>query len=139
MAFRRSVLDQIGGFDPLFGAGALFPAEDLDAAGRASAIGWKGQYRPEIVVRHHHGRKASHRPQLYKAYGLGQGGYHMKLLLQGREFLWFAKSVYRIPRRFKGDRGNLMWELVGSAKYAYVYLTRIRRRSRCPIPMKARK
>jgi glycosyltransferase involved in cell wall biosynthesis len=123
MAFRRSILCQIGGFDPLFGVGSLFPAEDADVAGRASAIGWKGQYRPEVVVRHHHRRKASDRAPLCKAYGIGRGAYHMKLLLREREFWWFAKSVYRIPGRYKADRRMLMWELVGSAKYAYLYLT----------------
>ena len=36
MAFRREVLREIGGFDPLFGPGSLVEgAEDLDAAGRA--------------------------------------------------------------------------------------------------------
>jgi hypothetical protein len=38
MAFRRKVLVDIGGFDPWFGPGALFNAEDVDAAMRASAI-----------------------------------------------------------------------------------------------------
>ena len=60
MAFRREVLVQIGGFDTSFGPGApLRAAEDCETAARASAMGFKGEYRPEVVVRHHHGRKAS--------------------------------------------------------------------------------
>jgi cellulose synthase/poly-beta-1,6-N-acetylglucosamine synthase-like glycosyltransferase len=124
MAFRRSVLYQIGGFDPFFGPGSRSQAvaEDLDVAGRASALGWKGKYRPEVVVRHHHGRKGSDRLQLFKSYAVGMGAYHMKLLLQGGEFWWFVKSVYRIPRRYRFFGKIVLWEQVGAAKYAHVYL-----------------
>lgn len=125
MAFRRSVLLDIGGFDPVFGPGSSLDAgaEDDDVAGRASAIGWKGQYRPEVVVRHHHGRKASDVPRLAKSYGIGVGAYHMKLLLRGHEFFWFARTVCQVPRRYKASRRMLFWESVGATKYAYVYLT----------------
>jgi glycosyltransferase involved in cell wall biosynthesis len=121
MAFRRSVLRQIGGFDPLFGPGALFNAEDVDAAGRASAIGWKGQFRPEVVVSHHHGRKLSDGPALWKSYAIGRGAYHMKLLLSGK-FLWFAQSIYQLRRRYKTSRTTVLWEEVGAAEYACVHL-----------------
>jgi hypothetical protein len=123
MAFRKKVLAEIGGFDPLFGPGALFNAEDVDAAARASAIGWKGEYRPEVIVRHHHGRKAPDIPRLVKSYGMGLGAYHVKLLLEGREFWWFARSVYQVRRRFRANRRSVLWEPVGAVKYAYVYLT----------------
>jgi glycosyltransferase involved in cell wall biosynthesis len=123
MAFRKKVLDEIGGFDPLFGPGALFNAEDVDAAARASAIGWKGGYRPEVIVRHHHGRKAPDIPGLVKSYGVGLGAYHMKLLLEGREFWWFARSVYQIRRRLRVNRRSVLWEPVGAIKYAYVHST----------------
>jgi glycosyltransferase involved in cell wall biosynthesis len=123
MAFRRQVLVEIGGFDPLFGPGALFNAEDVDAAARASALGWKGEYRPDVIVRHHHGRKAPDIPDLVKSYGVGTGAYQMKLLLKGGKFLWFARSVYQIRRRFKASPRSVLWEPVGAMKYAYVYLT----------------
>jgi glycosyltransferase involved in cell wall biosynthesis len=123
MAFRRRVLLEIGGFDPLFGPGSFFNAEDLDAAARASAKGWKGQYRPDVIVRHHHGRKASDRPGLHKSYGIGFGAYYMKLLLKGHKFLWFAQSLYKIPQRYRYGRRMLFWEPIGAAKYAYLFLT----------------
>jgi hypothetical protein len=123
MAFRRKVLLEIGGFDPLFGPGALFNAEDVDAAARASAIGWKGEYRPEVIVRHHHGRKAPDIPGLVKSYGIGTGAYQMKLLLKGGKFLWFARSVYQTRRRFRASPRSVLWEPVGAMKYAYMYLT----------------
>jgi glycosyltransferase involved in cell wall biosynthesis len=123
MAFRRKVLLEIGGFDPLFGPGALFNAEDVDAAARASAIGWKGEYRPEVIVRHHHGRKAPDIPGLVKSYGIGIGAYQMKLLLKGGKFWWFARSVYQARRRFRFSPRSVLWEPVGAMKYAYVYVT----------------
>lgn len=124
MAFRRSVLLEIGGFDPLFGPGALFPAaEEIEAVGRASAMGWKGQYRPEVVVTHHHGRKAADAAALWKWYAIGRGAYHMKLLLTGHQFLWFARSLYQLRWRYKTSRTTVLWELVGAAKYGHAYLT----------------
>jgi cellulose synthase/poly-beta-1,6-N-acetylglucosamine synthase-like glycosyltransferase len=130
MAFRREVLCHIGGFDPFFGPGSRFQAvaEDLDLAGRASAAGWKGQYRPEIVVRHHHGRKASDIPRLVKSYGIGIGAYHMKLLLDGGEFRWFIQSLYQVRRRLRASRISVLWEPVGAARYAYAYLTQALRK-----------
>jgi glycosyltransferase involved in cell wall biosynthesis len=123
MAFRREVLATLGGFDPLFGAGARFAGEDLDAAGRASAMGWKGRYCPEVIVRHHHGRKAPDIPRLIKFYCIGAGAYHMKLLLKGHEVSLFAQSVYQIRRRFKFTHRTALWEPVGMANYLYLYLT----------------
>lgn len=123
IAFRREVLIEIGGFDPLFGAGSLFAGEDLDAAARASAAGWKGEYRPETVVSHHHGRKASDAARLKKSYGIGIGAYHMKLLLRARQFSWFLRSLAEVDRRFKLSKISVLWEPVGAAKYAYLYVT----------------
>jgi hypothetical protein len=121
MAFRRAVLGEIGGFDPLFGAGSLFPAEDLDAAGRASAIGWKGQYRPEIIVRHHHGRKVSDAALSWKFYGLGTGACYMKLLLRGPERVRLVQFICYVHRRDRCPRGFIFWEAIGAVKYAYVH------------------
>jgi hypothetical protein len=122
IAFRRSVLDKIGGFDPLFGTGSLFSAEDLDAAGRASLLGWRGEYRPEVVVSHHHGRKSADIPRLVRAYGIGIGAYHMKVLLQEHQFSWFLRSISQMRRRLRASVRSVLWEPVGAAMYAYTYL-----------------
>jgi cellulose synthase/poly-beta-1,6-N-acetylglucosamine synthase-like glycosyltransferase len=122
MAFRREVLSGIGGFDSQLGPGTQFVSEDVDVAGRASAAGWRGRYCPEVIVRHHHGRKAGDLPRLMKLYGLGAGAYHMKLLLKGHEFLLFAYSVYQIRRRYRFSRRVVLWEAVGSVKYTLVVL-----------------
>jgi glycosyltransferase involved in cell wall biosynthesis len=124
MAFRRSVLVHIGGFDPFFGAGSLFATEDVDAASRASIQGWEGRYRPDVIVRHHHGRKASDARQLWKSYSVGRGAYHMKLLLNGGRFRWFVRGVYEVRRRYKYESPEtLFWEQVGAVRYARLWLT----------------
>jgi len=123
MAFRRAVLDEIGGFDPLFGAGSLFPAEDLDAACRASAAGWKGQYRPEIVVRHHHGRTESDAAHMWRSYGVGTGACYMKLFLRGPRRVRLVRFLWYVHRRDKCPSGFIPGEAVGAAKYAYLRTT----------------
>jgi cellulose synthase/poly-beta-1,6-N-acetylglucosamine synthase-like glycosyltransferase len=123
MAFRREVLLDIGGFDP------HVPAEDVDVASRASENGWEGRYRPEVIVRHHHGRKASDVPSLWKVYSIGRGAYHMKLLLNGRHLGWFIRAVYEVRWRYKGESLNsVIWEQVGAARYAGVWLIETLRR-----------
>jgi cellulose synthase/poly-beta-1,6-N-acetylglucosamine synthase-like glycosyltransferase len=122
MAFRRQVLLDIGGFDPFFGPGALFVAEDIDAVSRASSIGWKGLYCPKVVVRHDHGRKASDIPALARSYAIGRGAWQIKLLLQGHRFLWFSRAVCGFPRRFRWEP-RALWEVVGAARYAYLFST----------------
>lgn len=129
MALRRQVLIDVGGFDPLFGPGAPFSStEDLDVCSRASAKGWKGQYHPEVVVRHHHERKVPDVARMAKSYSLGTGAYYMKLLLSGRELLWFVRGVYDLRERVKWYGGTLFWqtifwEAVGATRYLHVYLT----------------
>jgi glycosyltransferase involved in cell wall biosynthesis len=124
MSFRRQVLLDMGGFDPLFGPGSQFNAEDADAAGRASAMGWNGLYCPEVVVSHHHGRKAYDVVRLERSYATGRGAYHMKLLLHGHRFLWFARSVYELCWwRVRWYPGALLWETIGGARYAYLSAT----------------
>jgi glycosyltransferase involved in cell wall biosynthesis len=117
LAFRHTVLDQIGPFDPLFGSGAYFPAEDADAVMRASMAGWVIRYVPEMVVYHHHGRKAVDIASLHKAYDIGRGAYHAKLLgLQGG--LKFAiKAWITLPKRMFVRPTLLYWELYGATKY----------------------
>jgi len=124
MAFRRRVFFDIGGFDPLFGPGALFASnEETEAVGRASAMGWKGEYHPEVVVWHDYGPQAADAAALWKSYAIGRGAYHMKLLLGGHQFLWFARSIYQLRWRYRTSSRTVLWELVGAAKYVYIYLT----------------
>ncbi len=94
LAFRRTALAAIGTdgapFDPLLGAGGKFPSgEDTDAAQRATLAGWAGAYVPEMVVAHHHGRRAGDIGALLRSYDIGRGAFHAKLMLQ-KGGLWMG-------------------------------------------------
>src|SRR6185312_4972124 len=83
MAFRRTVLTRIGGFDPDFGAGTRFPAEDIVAAATAVWSGIAGAYDPRPTVYHHHGRKTERQGRiLWKAYDVARGAYYAKFILR---------------------------------------------------------
>lgn len=85
MAFRRGVLQLVGGFDPDLGPGAAFNFEDVDVAARASALGVAGGYFPGPTVRHHHGRKPGPAlDALLHSYDRGRGAYWASLLLRKR-------------------------------------------------------
>jgi glycosyltransferase involved in cell wall biosynthesis len=113
MAFRRSVLEGIGGFDERLGAGTPFPCEDIDAVAAAVWAGVPGVYDPRPVVYHHHGRKTEREAkQLMRGYAAGRGAYYVKYFLKKRsrsqygnawiksassEFLWTIRKG-GIPR-----------------------------------------
>ena len=82
MAFRREALLGIGGFDPDFGAGALFSGFDVDACARASDAGWDGAYVPDAVVSHHHGRRGAEARRQAARYARGGGAYFAKRLIE---------------------------------------------------------
>jgi glycosyltransferase involved in cell wall biosynthesis len=130
LAFRRTALDAIGGFDPLFGSGARFPAEDIDAACRCSLRGWAGAYDPGIVVWHHHGRKAADVRGLFRAYDYGRGAYHAKLLLRDLAPRAALRGWAGLPRRMRARPSTLWWELAGAARFAQSYFGRHLRRAR---------
>jgi len=54
--YRRSMLDEIGGFDESFFA----YLEDADVAWRARMAGWRCVYAPAAIVRHHHSSSLGH-------------------------------------------------------------------------------
>jgi glycosyltransferase involved in cell wall biosynthesis len=122
LAFRRAALDMIGGFDPLFGPGSFIgSAADCDAAARVCLAGWDGAYDPGMVVHHHHGRNEIDRAALMRRYGIGSGGYHMKLLLSG----WirhFNRYLLGIPRRLTRHPRSIYWEYLGAQRYARHWL-----------------
>lgn len=127
LAFRREAAIAAGGFDPLLGAGTPFPSEDFDFGLRMSASGWDGAYVPELVVHHHHGRKADAAESLFRGYRIGAGAVYAKALLDlpglrlrvlmawARQQKWLLRSA---PR-------HAWLEYVGAARYL-----RARRRAR---------
>jgi GT2 family glycosyltransferase len=65
--YRRSMLDEIGGFDPSF----FVFMEDADVAWRARMRGWRCLYAPAAVVEHHHSATADHGSS-FKHYHVGR-------------------------------------------------------------------
>jgi glycosyltransferase involved in cell wall biosynthesis len=129
MSFRREVWDTVGGFDPLFGPGTRFVADDVDFLARASAAGWAGAYLPGPVVRHHHGRKPG--PDVAKlrtTYARGRGAYYTKGCLNRAMRRQFARHWYWnlrllvMQRRFP----EAMNEIAAGAEYLMRNLVRPR-------------
>jgi GT2 family glycosyltransferase len=133
MAFRRRAIEEIGGFDPDFGPGARFmAADDCDAQVRASCAGWWALYAPQVIVAHHHRRKAADMPRLWRAYGVGVGAFLAKLVLLPdtrsvmtpillRSWYWW---LWRIFGRVPGAGRMFIWEIVGMAAYVATRICR---------------
>lgn len=103
VAFRRGVVERIGGFDPRFGAGAPLKAgEDAEFVYRAYKAGFKILYEPSILVYHNH--KRVHPDQIRKLqsnYVRSDGALLMKHMLEGdrRAIKWY---YWRLSRLLSG-------------------------------------
>lgn len=84
-AFRREVLDAVGPFDELLGAGAPFPAtEDTDYLIRVEALGWQMYSTPTLVIHHTYGYGMDSAVYRLKGnYALGNGALAARLSLSG--------------------------------------------------------
>jgi cellulose synthase/poly-beta-1,6-N-acetylglucosamine synthase-like glycosyltransferase len=81
MAFRRTALEGIGGFDEGMGpATRLRAAEDHDVFWRLLRAGWRGVYEPSIVVTHRQWRTTGQAIRRQYAYGVGAGGLAVKMI-----------------------------------------------------------
>ena len=116
-AFRREVLELIGGFDERLGAGTRYQsAEDTDAMARVSAAGRWGLYDPGPTVRHHHRRREGEDIQrMKKAHGIGTGAYFIKCIanpeLRGQYLPRLPTAMVKAGLR----RG--VWQLVGAWRF----------------------
>jgi glycosyltransferase involved in cell wall biosynthesis len=105
LAFRRTVLEAIGGFDDVFAYENGLGGGDVDVVARAAAAGWRGLYDPDVVVRHHHGRRPG--PDVVtavRAYDRGRGAFYAKCALDKRmrrTYLagWLVLTWGRVRRR----------------------------------------
>lgn len=116
MVIRRRVFDRIGPFDPDLGPGTPFRFEDLDILARAAYAGFTGLYAPDLVVHHHHGRKAGPDiTQLSKENDLGRGGYYAKCLGQK----YWRYGAYWALTSLRLSRWPSIWrEFAGALRYA---------------------
>jgi GT2 family glycosyltransferase len=95
MAFTRSCLNAVGGFDERFGAGTPFAGEEWDVALRASAKGWAGGYFPQPRVAHDHRRTEVEGRERLLYYDYGAGAVYAKnsFRLRGRIFSSYAREL----------------------------------------------
>lgn len=94
MAFRRQVLEELGGFDEELGVGApLASAEDKDMLWRALRQGWRVCAAPRMAVSHVRWRGDREALAQMVRYGVGAGAFAAK------------------RRRVAGDRGVVRREL----------------------------
>jgi glycosyltransferase involved in cell wall biosynthesis len=121
LAVRRDVLADIGGFDPLLGAGTpCMAGEDTDFIARVVWAGWTARYDPAPVVAHHHGRKpgaAADRQR--QGYDRGRGAYYAKWALDARARRTYLREWYCSARRRlrKKDARPIGRELAGACRY----------------------
>lgn len=83
MAFRRSALERIGGFDAALGAGTPAKGGD-DLAGFLSVVqaGYRLAYEPSALVWHHHRRAEEGMVRQAYGYGVGLGAYLTRQLVE---------------------------------------------------------
>lgn len=101
MMMRKSLIDKIGFFDPLFGVGTLIPGgEDTDYIMRAYLQGYRIEYVPALRVDHFHGRQSIKSAQiLLLNYAIGSGALYAKYFVRYPNFLrqawWDLKLLIR--------------------------------------------
>jgi hypothetical protein len=121
LAVRRDVLADIGGFDPLLGAGTpCMAGEDTDFIARAVWAGWTARYDPRPVVSHHHGRKPGAAAKRQReSYDRGRGAYYAKWALDARARRTYLHEWYWSARRMlsKKDARPIGRELAGASRY----------------------
>ena len=79
MTWRRSALEQIGGFDEALGPGTpLRAAEDVDAFWRLLRSGGIGLFDPNSIVAHRQWRGRLAQLRVYLGYGVGAGALAVK-------------------------------------------------------------
>jgi glycosyltransferase involved in cell wall biosynthesis len=126
MAFRRDVLESIGGFDEVFAYGNGLVGDDADAVARVTAEGWHGLFDPEIVVRHHHGKRTPEQvASVVRGYAAGRGAFYAKCLFDRRLRRLYLKGWLRMTAERIGRRESLgptLRELGGAARYVGIRL-----------------
>ncbi len=99
MAWRRSVLEQINGFDPALGAGTpAGSSEDIDALRRALLSGTTICYQPTALVWHDHPEHLYQLSSMLIRYAIAEGSHVAKMAFEeGRwkSFIYLVLDWYR--------------------------------------------
>lgn len=115
MLIERELINKIGLFDTMFGAGTPFRCEDIDYCAKASMNGFVGAFVPELVIYHHHERKQGHEVEMCrKANDYARGAYYAKYIIM-RKWIFLKKWMEII--RFRKDKQILFREISGAIHY----------------------
>ncbi len=116
MAFRRSLLMELGGFDEALDTGAPLPGGgDLDMFYRVLRSGRTMVYEPEYAVRHEHRETVPQLRRQYWTWGLGMMAFLVKSYRTDRELRprhramvrwWFLDQSKALLRAAGGFRGR---------------------------------
>lgn len=109
MVIPRTIMNKVGFFDPLFGAGSPIPsADDTDYIFRVYLAGFAIEYVPDIVIHHFHGRKLKPEAhKLFRGYCMGTGALYLKYGFINpdfcRPFFWHLRTAIQEIRSGKND------------------------------------
>jgi len=121
MAFDRSALLSIGGFNPVF----LRAGDDVDVCWRLQAKGWRIGFAPAALVWHHH--RASIKAYWRQQVGYGEGELwlapHHPDKFHGRHVLWRGRIYSALPFVRSLSRARINAGLWGTAAFPSVYFT----------------
>lgn len=126
MIFGRCVVEEVGPFDTLLGAGTRCKAaEDTDFVHRAFRHGIPVQYRPELHLAHSHGRKhVADEEILMDGYVLSLGAIAMKHLLHGDVSL-LKVAYWNLRSERRGRRWHRLKNyMLGAVEYGLSLLRR---------------
>jgi glycosyltransferase involved in cell wall biosynthesis len=103
MAFRRTVVEQVGGFDIRMGGGSgvVSSGEDSEFYFRVLRLPGRVVYAPDVLVHHHHGRRAGEMLRRSQEYAQGRGAVLAKHTLRGdrvalRLLWWETAALLRL-------------------------------------------
>lgn len=123
MAYRRTLIEAVGGFNPAFGAGGRFSGEDVEYCTRASIGGWAGRYEPSAVVYHNHGRRSKWEVRrLSRRYDVGRGAYYARFIMHPRSrsqamhhwyWHWWRVSWLTVAREIWGAVSYTLLQTAG--------------------------
>lgn len=137
MAFRRRMLEQLGGFDTALDVGTpSHGGGDLDMFHRVLHAGGVIQYEPSALVRHHHRRDMAALERQHRDSARAYGVYLLKVLRRGsvsraatmryvvrRWWPWLIRRVVRSSIGRESLPGRLVRaELVGALQAPWAYL-----------------
>lgn len=111
LAFRRTLLEETGEFDPRLGPGTATRAgEDLEFLYRAIKSGWTIAYDPGAYVQHQHRRDMAGMLKQMFNYGIGFSAFQCSTLLRNGDTRALRQMLLVVP-------GTHLRRLAGMEKY----------------------